>query len=162
MSKTFYGKYRGVVTDNQDPLSMGRVRARVPDVLGKDPSGWALPCTPFGGNDMGFYAVPDVGARVWMEFEQGDPDFPIWAGCWWGSQEELPSEADDIQKVVIKTKKKQIIVLNDSDEEITIQTSGGQKIVMNSDSIKIDNGSGATVELSDIKVALNSDALEVE
>jgi len=111
---------------------------------------------------MGFYAVPDVGARVWMEFEQGDPDFPIWAGCWWGSQEELPSEANDIKKVVIKTKKKQIIVLNDSDEEIIIQTSGGQKIVMNSDSIKIDNGNGATIKLSSSKVAINVDALEVE
>lgn len=163
MSKTFYGKYRGVVTANQDPLSMGRVRARVSDVLGKDPSGWALPCTPFAGNGMGFYAVPDVGARVWIEFEQGDPDFPIWAGCWWGSQEELPAEADDIKKVVMKTKNGQILVLNDTDSgEITIKTQGGQTIVMNSDSIKIDNGNGATIKLSSSKVAINDDALEVE
>jgi uncharacterized protein involved in type VI secretion and phage assembly len=160
----FYGKYRGVVTENQDPLKMGRVKARVPDVLGKEPSGWALPCMPFGGNNMGFYAIPDVDARVWMEFEQGDPDYPIWSGCWWGSQDELPSEASDspYDRVVIKTSQQQVIILDDSVAgQITIQTSTGQTIVMNSDSIKIDNGQGATVELSGPSVAINDDALEV-
>jgi uncharacterized protein involved in type VI secretion and phage assembly len=162
MSKTFYGKYRGIVTDNNDPLSMGRIRAQVLDVLGDDESGWALPCVPFAGNGMGFYAIPDVGARIWIEFEQGDPDYPIWTGCWWGSQDELPDEASDIQKVVIKTKNGQIIVLDDAETgAITIQTAGGQKIVMNSESIKIDNGMDATIELNGPSVSVNDDALEV-
>ncbi len=162
MSKTFYGKYRGIVTANDDPLSMGRIRAHVPDVLGKDESGWALPCVPFAGNGMGFYAVADVDARVWIEFEQGDPDYPIWTGCWWGSQDELPTEASDIQKVVIKTKNGQIIILDDAEPgKITIQTAGGQKITMSTESIKIDNGTDATIELSGPKVAVNDDALEV-
>ena len=47
MSKTFYGKYRGIVTNIKDPLKMGRIKARVPDVLGEEPSGWALPCGNF-------------------------------------------------------------------------------------------------------------------
>ncbi len=162
MSKTFYGKYRGIVTDNNDPLSMGRIRAQVLDVLGDDESGWALPCVPFAGNGMGFYAIPDVGARIWIEFEQGDPDYPIWTGCWWGSQDELPDEASDIQKVVIKTKNGQIIVLDDAEAgAITIQTAGGQKIVMNSESIKIDNAMDATIELNGPSVSVNDDALEV-
>jgi len=162
MSKTFYGKYRGIVTDNDDPLSMGRIRARVPDVLGKEKSGWALPCVPFAGDGMGFYAIPDVDARVWIEFEQGDPDYPIWTGCWWGSQDELPDEASDIKKVVIKTKNGQIIILDDAEPgTITIQTAGGQKITMSTESIKIDNGTDATIELSGPKVAVNDDALEV-
>ncbi len=84
MSKTFYGKYRGIVTDIEDPLKIGRIKARVPDVLGDEPSGWALPCVPFAGDGMGFYALPDTDARVWIEFEQGDPDYPVWTGCWWG------------------------------------------------------------------------------
>ena len=46
----FYGKYRGVVTDNQDPLMIGRIRAKVPDVMGDLESGWATPCAPFGGS----------------------------------------------------------------------------------------------------------------
>src|SRR5437588_10243146 len=150
MSKTFYGKYRGIVTNIEDPLKMGRIKARVPDVLGEEPSGWALPCTPFAGDGMGFYALPSKDARVWIEFEQGDPDFPIWTGCWWGSQDELPDDAQQerYKKVVIKTAGGHIISLDDSGSEITIQTSGGQKIVMNSTSTKIDNGANATVELS--------------
>ena len=166
MSKTFYGKYRGIVTDNKDPLNMGRVKARVPDVMGKDESGWALPCVPFAGDGMGFYAIPAVDARVWIEFEQGDPDYPIWVGCWWGSQDELPKDADDVQKVVIKTKNGQVVVLDGSSEgngKVSIKTGNteDQSIVMNSQSIKIDNGTDATIELSGPKVAINDDALEV-
>ncbi len=164
MSKTFYGKYRGIVTNIEDPLKIGRIQARVPDVLGNETSGWALPCVPFAGDGMGFYALPSTNARVWVEFEQGDPDYPIWSGCWWGSQDELPDEVqqEPYKKVVIKSDNRQIIVLDDSGSgEITIQTNGGQKIVLNSTSIKIDNGNGATVELSGPKVAVNDDALEV-
>lgn len=163
MSKTFYGKYRGIVTDIEDPLKIGRIKARVPDVLGDEPSGWALPCVPFAGDGMGFYALPSSDARVWIEFEQGDPDYPVWTGCWWG-EDELPDEAgqEPYKKVVIKTNGGHLISLDDSgNDEITIQTSGGQKIVMNSTSIKIDNGSDATIELSGPKVAVNDDALEV-
>ena len=86
----YLGKFRGVVTDTTDPLMMGRVKATVPDVFGDDPCGWAMPCAPFGGSGIGFFAVPPVGAGVWIEFEQGDPDYPIWAGCWWGSVAEMP------------------------------------------------------------------------
>jgi uncharacterized protein involved in type VI secretion and phage assembly len=166
MTKTFYGKYRGIVTDNKDPLNMGRIKARVPDVMGKDASGWALPCVPFAGDGMGFYAIPAVDARVWIEFEQGDPDYPIWVGCWWGSQDELPKEANDVQKVVIKTKNGQMVVLDGSNKgsgEISIKTGNAQdqSIVLNSESVKIDNGTQATIELSGPKVALNDDALEV-
>ena len=77
---TFYGKYRGLVTDIQDPLMLGRIKAQVPDVMGSDDSGWAMPCAPFGGSQAGFFALPVVGAGVWIEFEHGDPDYPIWAG----------------------------------------------------------------------------------
>src|ERR1700730_12072927 len=111
---------------------------------------------------MRLFAIPDVDARVCIEFEQGDPDYPIWTGCWWGSQEELPDEASDIKKVVIKTKNGQLIILDDAEPgTITIQTAGGQKITMSTESIKIDNGTDATIELSGPKVAVNDDALEV-
>ena len=164
MSKTFYGKYRGIVTDNDDPLKMGRIKARVQDVLGDEQSGWALPCAPFGGDSMGFFALPSVDARVWIEFEQGDADFPIWSGCWWGSQDEMPDVLanDANKKVLIQTEGGHFILLDDSnDGEITIQLQGGQKIVINGTSIKIDNASNATIELSGPKVAVNDDALEV-
>src|SRR2546427_8910909 len=102
---TFYGKYRGIVTDIDDPLMIGRVKARVPDVMGDHEIGWAMPCAPFGGSGMGFFALPKVGAGVWMEFECGDPEYPIWSGCWWGSAQEMPPalRASPDKKVMFKT-----------------------------------------------------------
>lgn len=161
--QTFYGKYRGVVTDNKDPLGMARIRATVPDVYGADKSGWALPSVPFAGDSMGFVALPSVGSRVWIEFEQGDPDYPIWSGCWWGSKDEMPDEASAAPdgRVLIKTAGGQKIMLDDKGDNtntITIQTSGGQKIVLNDQSITIDFGNGVTVELSTAKITLDDGA----
>ena len=74
----FFGKYRGLVTDNRDPEMRGRIRASVPVVLGEQASGWSLPCLPFAakgvphGSGVGFFALPPVGAEVWIEFEGGD------------------------------------------------------------------------------------------
>ncbi len=81
----FYGKYRGTVVQNVDPEQRGRIQALVPDVSGLLPSNWAMPCVPFAGKQSGVYVVPQIGAGVWIEFEQGDPDYPIWVGCFWGS-----------------------------------------------------------------------------
>jgi uncharacterized protein involved in type VI secretion and phage assembly len=94
--KPFYGKYRGKVTDNSDPLMQGRIRARVPAVYGEDISGWALPCSPYAGKGVGFYFIPPVHANVWIEFENGNPDYPIWTGCFWGANEapKMPALPD--------------------------------------------------------------------
>ena len=80
----FLGKYRGTVVNNVDPMQMGRLQAIVPDVTSLLPTSWALPCVPMAGPQAGQFVVPPVGAAVWMEFEQGDPDYPIWTGCFWG------------------------------------------------------------------------------
>jgi uncharacterized protein involved in type VI secretion and phage assembly len=166
----FYGKYRGVVSNNQDPLRMGRIRARVPDVYGDLESGWAMPAVPFSGNGLGFFAVPAEGAGVWIEFECGDPDYPIWSGCWWGSAGELPPvlfapppPSGTDPKVLIKTKGGHSILLDDSPGGggITLETSGGQKIVITSQGIEINNGQGASIKLSANKVSINGTALEV-
>ena len=81
MNEKYYGKYRGKVTDINDPLMIGRIQANVPDVMGDQDSGWAMPCAPFGGKGMGFFALPTTGAGVWIEFEHGDPDYPMTAPC---------------------------------------------------------------------------------
>src|SRR5690242_16334218 len=86
----FYGKYRGVVTDNADPLMLGRVRAKVQDVLGDNESGWALPSSPYAGDGVGLFLIPPKDALVWVEFEHGDPDYPIWSGCFW-SEGHIPT-----------------------------------------------------------------------
>lgn len=161
----FYGKYRGVVTDNQDPLTMGRIRASVPDVMGGLASGWAMPCAPFGGSQTGFFAIPTVGAGVWIEFEHGDPDYPIWSGCWWGSAKEMPSEllAPPYKKIMIKTEGGNSITLDDTPGAggITLETSDGQKIKMSAAGIEIDNGMGAKITMQGPQVSVNDGALEI-
>ena len=93
MPRKYFGKYRGQVVTNVDPEKRGRLLVQVADVLGPSVSSWAMPCLPFAGLQMGFYAVPPPNAGVWVEFEQGDPDFPIWTGFWWGSTAEVPANA---------------------------------------------------------------------
>ncbi len=165
MSSQFFGKYRGTVTDIQDPLMTGRIKAKVPDVMGDQESGWAMPCAPFGGSGMGFFALPKVGAGVWIEFEHGDSDYPIWTGCWFGSASEMPSDllTPPYKKVMIKTEGGHSIILDDTPGMggITLQTSGGQKIVMNSMGIEIDNGTGGKIKMSGPQVSVNDGALEV-
>ncbi len=162
---TFLGKYRGIVSDIQDPLMTGRIKARVRDVLGDDESGWALPCAPFGGSGVGFFALPTVGAGVWIEFEHGDPDYPIWSGCWFGSASDMPTAllAPPYKKVMVVTEGGQKVTLDDTPGigGITLETSGGQKIEMTSLGVKIDNGMGASIELQGPKVSINSGALDV-
>jgi hypothetical protein len=92
-TRQFWGKYRGTVLNNIDPEQRGRLMISVPDVLNLVPSTWAEPCTPLAGPTgpgMGVYLVPPIGAAVWVEFERGDPNYPIWVGCRWGSQSDIP------------------------------------------------------------------------
>lgn len=163
--KPFYGKYRAKVIDNRDPLDEGRIQVSVPDVLGDQTSGWALPCAVFSGDGLGFFAVPSIGAKVWVEFEHGNPDYPMWSGGWWGDARERPvnlfGQAD--KKVILKTEGGHSITLDDTPGTggIILETAGGQKIKLTSKGIEIDNGQGATIKLEGLKVAINGNALEV-
>jgi uncharacterized protein involved in type VI secretion and phage assembly len=165
MSEPFYGKYRGKVTDNEDPLMLGRIKALVPDVMGDQESGWAMPCAPFGGSGLGFFALPAVGAGVWIEFEQGDPDYPIWSGCWWGSVAEVPPIllAPPYKKVMLKTEGGHSITLDDTPGigGISLETSGGQKIKLTALGIEIDDGQGGAIKMMGPQVSINDGALEV-
>lgn len=161
----FYGKYRGVVTDINDPLMIGRIKATVPDVLGDQESGWAMPCAPFGGSQTGFFALPAVDAGVWIEFEHGDPDYPIWSGCWWGSAAEVPPVlvAPPYKKLMVVTEGGQTVTLDDTPGVggITLETAGGQKIVLSPTGIEIDNGMGAKITLTGPQVSINNGALDI-
>src|SRR5690348_14830866 len=108
----FYGKYRGQVTDNADPSNLGRLKAQVPAVLGEEATGWALPAFIYGGAaEQGLFAVPDVGAGVWIEFEGGDLSYPIWTGTWYTAG-AIPESAQPGKKV-LKTKSGHKLVLDD-------------------------------------------------
>ena len=96
IKRRFYGKYRGLVVENIDPEQQGRISATVLDVLGDEPTTWAMPCLPVTGMigvQSGMYAVPAIGANVWIEFEHGDVNKPIWSGCYWGDSQQIPLAA---------------------------------------------------------------------
>lgn len=135
----FYGKYRGHVTDNADAGNLGRVKAKVPRVLGDVPTGWALPVFPYGGaSEQGFFAVPDVGAGVWIEFEGGDLSYPIWSGTWYAPG-DVPESASPGKKV-LKTKSGHKIVLDDDGGSLEITDSNGNTVTMDSNTVKIAAG----------------------
>lgn len=92
-TKRYYGKYRGTVLPTPDSDRRGRLMVQVVDRDGPNVTGWARPCLPWAGMQMGSLIVPPPGAKVWVEFEQGHPDHPIWVGCWWGSASETPTVA---------------------------------------------------------------------
>ncbi len=159
--KKFLGKFRGKVENNVDPMQLGRIQASVPAVLGEGKMSWAMPCVPYAGNAVGFFAIPPVGANVWVEFEGGDPDYPVWSGCFWGSG-EVPAQPAVAEMKVLKTDTGTITV-NDTPGAggITIETATGMKIVINTQGIEITNGQGGSIKLAGPQVSINSGALEV-
>lgn len=116
----FWGKYRGTVINNVDPDMRGRLLCMVPDVFSIIPSTWAEPCTPLAGPTgppMGVYMVPPIGAGVWIEFEHGDPDAPIWVGCRWGATTDVPPMAKAglpiSPSIVLQTAGQNMVVISD-------------------------------------------------
>ena len=159
---SFYGKYRGVVTEIEDPESMGRIRANVPEVLADVASPWALPCAPYAGDGMGSYHIPPVGAGVWIEFEAGDPARPIWTGCWWG-KDQLPENENGDQTApsikIIRTESGMMVTMNDDNQELSVSDENGSnilKIEANSGKITIKGATKAIVEAPAIELVENA------
>ena len=164
----YYGKYRGTVLDNVDPMQMGRLSVQVSDVSNVLPSTWAMPCAPFAGTQSGFFAIPPIGANVWVEFEQGNSDYPIWSGCFWGSAEDVPPLAlaspPVLQTIVLQSVGQNTLMISDTPGPtggILLKTSAGAMIAINDTGITIDNGQGATITLNGPTVTVNEGALEV-
>ena len=164
----FYGKYRGTVINNIDPMQMGRIMVQVPDVSNVIPSTWAMPCVPFTGIQSGLFVVPAIGSGVWIEFEHGDPDYPIWTGGYWGSAAELPALAlagvPGLQSIVIQTTTQNTLMISDTPGPtggILLKTATGAMIAINETGITISNGQGATILMNGPVVNVNTGALEV-
>jgi hypothetical protein len=157
----FWGKYRGKVENNIDPMQLGRLQVSVPSVLGDGRLSWAMPCVPYAGSGVGFFMIPPTNANVWVEFEGGNLDHPIWSGCFWGTG-EVPATPAVPQQKVIKTDG---ITLTLSDLPgtggVTIELTAGQTIKLSAMGIEIDNGQGGKIALTGPQVSVNDGALEV-
>ena len=157
-----------MVTNNIDPLHIGRIMASVPDVANSIPTSWAMPCVPITGRQMGTYLLPQIGTGVWIEFEQGDPDYPIWSGCFWGSAAEVPAIANlgnpVNPSIVLQTTQQNMIVISDAPGPtggIMLKTVTGAMILINDVGITISNGKGATILMTGPNVTVNNGALMV-
>jgi hypothetical protein len=151
----YFGKYRGIVVNTLDPERLARLQATVPDVLGTEPTTWAMPSVPFAGPGAGFVALPPVGAGVWIEFEQGDPNYPIWSGCWWGSASELPRVVlvgqPGAGQITLVTSGQHALVISDLPGPaggVVVRTPSGARISVTDAEIVIDNGQGAAIALA--------------
>lgn len=122
----FYGKYRGIVRDIDDPENLCRIKAEVPAVYEDHQSPWALPAFPFAGQRHGLVLMPEVGDGVWIEFEAGDIERPIWTGCWFASGERPNPQGNKARLLATSAGHK--IVLDEDQNQIQIQHPGGAEI----------------------------------
>lgn len=158
----FYGKYRGLVSDTDDPRGMGRIRAQVPEVLTDQISPWALPCVPFAGEGTGQHTVPSVGSAVWIEFEAGDPSRPIWTGCWWG-EGQVPQNNQGTAATpplkIIRTDEGLMVSMDDDGQVIDVSDADGSnllKIEVRQGQILIQGAAKAVVEAPQIELVQNA------
>ena len=166
--KQFHGKFRGTVLNNIDPMQIGRIMVTVPDVLGVTPTSWAMPCVPIAGKQMGTYVIPQIGAGVWIEFEQGNPDYPIWVGGYWGIAAEVPVLAlagvPASPSIVLQTALQNTIVISDLPGPtggIMLKSTTGATLIVNDTGIYIQNGKGASLVMVGPSVTVNAGALTV-
>jgi hypothetical protein len=168
----YWGKYRGTVVNNIDPEQRGRIQAIVPAVTGEIPSSWALPCVPVAGISEGFFAVPPLTASVWVEYEDGDPDKPIWVGGFWSQAAEVPTSATAPpaippgQNIVLQTSLQNSIVISDSAPTpasggISLKSTTGASIIVNDSGIYISNGKGAEITMIGPTITVNQGALVI-
>jgi Type VI secretion system/phage-baseplate injector OB domain len=174
VERRFYGKYRGFVVNNMDPKRLGRLTLRIPSVLGREVvTGWAMPCLPYGGQkNQGFLCIPDIGAGVWVEFEEGDLEFPIWVGTFWGEpggNSEIPTlndpdgkerknEQKQPTRKIIKTNKGHTIQFEDADNEemvTIIEATHKHVVTLNKDGIQITDGANGN------KIILGKDGIQL-
>lgn len=160
----YYGKYAGQVTDNEDPDRRGAVKVRVPSIFGSEDEQavWARPCLPYG-----HFFVPPVDARVWVEFEAGDPDYPIWVGVWYADG-EVPQGADvsPPERRVIRTASGHAVEMIDKEGEEAIvitHKDGATKIELDSEgAVTLTGKDGAKVQLSGSTATVEAPTIELK
>jgi hypothetical protein len=157
--KPYFGKYRGTVANNVDPMMMGRVQVSVPSVLGSGSLSWAMPCVPYAGPGVGWFAIPPVDANVWVEFEGGDPDFPIWAGCFWGLASDVPVSPAVAEQKMLKTDCMELTISD-------LSGAGGLTLKLDSPAVStpislVMDSNGVELKLDPSKLTITINGIEI-
>lgn len=157
MQGRYFGKYRGTVVDNADVNQQGRLQVEVPGVLGSVHL-WAMPCVPYAGDGVGLYLIPDTGTGVWVEFEGGDPSYPIWTGCFWGAGQLPDTPFADVK--VLRTNR-HTIRLDDTMGELLVSSDSGAQTAYTADAVTTAGTSTHTVSPSSISSTKGLGSVEV-
>ena len=154
--------------NNIDPMQIGRIQVMVPDISNFLPTTFAMPCVPLAGKQMGAYLVPQIGSGVWGEFEQGDPDYPIWSGCFWGVMAEVPvlglAGNPASPSIVLQSGLQNSIIISDLPGPtggIMLKSTTGATLIVNDTGIYIQNGKGASIVMVGNTTTINEGALVV-
>lgn len=116
----YYSSYRGYVVDNEDPDGLGRIKATIPTVTkGVTHSKWIYPKNAFSGNGYGTQVLPMVGDLVWIEFEFGDTNFPLYSHAHF-TKGEKPEEFINHEVYGFKSPKGQVVIIDDRDNEVYV------------------------------------------
>jgi len=158
VGSSYFGKYRGIVTDVDDPLNQCRIRATVPAVLGEATSGWAWPAAPFAGDQHGMVMLPTVGSGLWMEFEAGQLDNPIWSGAWWAAGQRPKPQGNGVR--VIVSEHGHSVILDDEADELKLVHAGGPQITMSSSEIVLKCGL-CEIRIGNTSITLNDGIIKV-
>ncbi|KIG17899.1 VgrG protein [Enhygromyxa salina] len=152
-----YGKYRGIVVNNEDPDHRGRIEVQA-TIMGKVPM-WALPCVPYAGKDRGMLFLPEEGTSVWVEFEAGDPSLPIWTGCFWSEKDIAPADHEPHIKL-IKTEKIEIRI-DDKANKISISNANQTILEIEGGEIRGKAKTQIVHQVETMKTALNVTKFDV-
>jgi phage baseplate assembly protein gpV len=158
IGSSYFGKYRGIVTDVDDPNNQCRIRATVPAVLGEQPCGWAMPAAPFAGDGHGMVMLPKVGSGVWIEFEAGRLDNPIWSGAWWASGQRPDPQGAAVR--VIVSEKGHKLILDDDADEVKVVHGSGPEIKITATEIVLTCGA-CEIKISNEDISLNNGLIKV-
>jgi uncharacterized protein involved in type VI secretion and phage assembly len=127
-----------------------------------------MPCVPVAGLQNGMVALPIIGSGVWVEFEQGNPDYPVWVGCFWGSTAEIPALAlltpPTTPAITFQTPLQNGMTISDMPGPtggIMLKSTTGAALIVNDTGIYIQNGKGAAITLVGPTVTINNGALTV-
>jgi uncharacterized protein involved in type VI secretion and phage assembly len=164
----FFGVMVGIVTNNQDPDGMGRVKVRFPWLSDQDESHWARVAAPMAGKERGLYVLPEVDDEVLVAFEHGMAEFPYVLGALWNGKDKPPESNSDGKNNMrtLKSRSGHIIRLDDTDgaEKIEIiDKSGKNSLVVNTkeNSITITADADITIKSSKGKLILSGKGVEI-